>query len=255
VLLGLLGAIGTPIFVTIMDWGTTQVWPEPPGVLPFSGSWRIVVILTAAGLLVGLIHRFTYAEEVVFVGAIFKGRLDPGRVRGTLLASLVTLIGGFSLSPGVPCGILAGGLATWMSEWRKLGEEVQHSNVLSSIIRAFGRLFTTPFAFLIMPLELPHRQQLRYYGTVVIGGAAAVLGFALFCAISGDRSSDLLRFLDLPGFDLRVWHLGVAVLLGIAQGSRSPLQFMLLLSTIYAVSKTVHHTKHLGNRFDCERKN
>ena len=198
-----------------MNWGLALLWPEPPGVLPFSGSWRIPVILTAAGLLVGLIHHFIPAEEIMFAGAIVKGRLDPRPVPGGLLVSLVSLIGGFSLGPEVPSGMLAGGLATWISERRKLSEEVQRTNVLSSVMGAYGGLFTTPFAFLIMPLELPHRQRPRYYGTLVIGGAAAVLGFALFFALSGDRFSDLLRFLDLPEFDLRVWHLGVAVLLGI----------------------------------------
>ena len=104
-LLGLLGAIGTPIFVTIMDWGTALLWPEPPGVLPFSGSWRIVVILTVAGLLVGLIHRLTYSEEVVFVGAIVKGRLDPRRVRGTLLeANMSQTVG--SASSSVASGVI-----------------------------------------------------------------------------------------------------------------------------------------------------
>ena len=214
-LMGLLGAIGTLIFVTIMNWGTALLWPEPPGVLPFSGSWRIPVILTAAGLFVGLIYHFLPAEEIMFAGAIVKGRLDPRPVPGGLLAALISLVGGFSLGPEVPAGMLAGGLATWLSERRKLSEEVQRTNVLSSIMGAYGGLFTTPFAFLIMPLELPHRQRPRYYGTLVIGAAAAILGFAIFFALAGNRFSDLLRFLDLPEFDLRVWHLGMAVLLGI----------------------------------------
>ena len=123
----------------------------------------------------------------MFAGAIVKGRLDPRPVPGELLVSLVSLIGGFSLGPEVPSGMLAGGLATWISERRKLSEEVQRTNVLSGIMGAYGGLFTTPFAFLIMPVELPHRQRPRYYGTLVIGGAAAVLGFALFFALSGGQ--------------------------------------------------------------------
>jgi H+/Cl- antiporter ClcA len=215
-LVGVLGAIGTLIFVTIMNWGTALLWPaDPPSGELFSGSWQIVAIMTAAGLIVGLLHHFILAKEIMFAGAIVEGRLDPRPVPGGLLVSMVSLVGGFSLGPEVPCGMLAGGLATWLSKRRKLDEETERINVLSSIMGAYGGLFTTPFAFLLMPLELQHRQRPRYYGTLIIAGSAAILGFALFFALSGDRFSDLLGFLDLPDFDLKVWHLGIAVLLGI----------------------------------------
>jgi H+/Cl- antiporter ClcA len=62
---------------------------------------------------------------------------------------------------------------------------------------------------------LPHRQKLSYYGTLVVAGASAVLGFVLFFVVGGDRFSGLLRSLDLPEFALRPWHLGLAVILGL----------------------------------------
>jgi hypothetical protein len=43
------------------------------------------------------------------------------------------LIGGFSLGPVLPTGMLAGGLVTWISDKRKLSEEIRMSNVVSSI--------------------------------------------------------------------------------------------------------------------------
>jgi hypothetical protein len=72
--------------------------------------------------------------------------------------------------------MLAGGLATWLSEQRKLGSEIQRFNVLSGVMGAYGELFTSPFAALLMPLELAHQQTPSYYGTLTIAAIAGVLG-------------------------------------------------------------------------------
>jgi hypothetical protein len=90
-LAGLLSALGTLLFVVVMNLGISLVWPEVPGPEPFSGSMRILVIMTAAGLIVGLIHRFVEAEEVNVFGAIVKGRLDPRPVPGAILVALTSL--------------------------------------------------------------------------------------------------------------------------------------------------------------------
>ena len=122
----------------------------------FSGTWPIVVIMTVAGLIVGLLHHFTKAEEVNVFQAVQKGHLDPKPVPASLLVSLVSLIGGFSVGPEVPSGMMAGGLGTWLSEKRKMSDEFKESNVLSGVVSAYGGLFTSPFAFVLMRLELGH---------------------------------------------------------------------------------------------------
>jgi H+/Cl- antiporter ClcA len=119
-LVGLLSVLGTHLFVVVMNLGISLVWPEAPGPDPFSGSVRIPVIMT----IVGLIHHFVEAKEVNVFRAIVKGRLDPRPVPGAILVALTSLIGGFSLGPEVPTGMLAGGLATWLSERRKLATEI-----------------------------------------------------------------------------------------------------------------------------------
>jgi H+/Cl- antiporter ClcA len=214
-LVGGLGAIATLTFISVMNWGTSLLWHDHSSIYPFTGSWLTVVIMTTAGFLVGLIHHFTNAEIVPFAKAIVAGHLNPKVVPAALLVSIISLVGGFSLGPEVPCGMLAGGLASWVSERFKLGKDLERSNVLSSMMGSFGGLFTAPFAFLLLPLELPHRQKQSYYGTLLVAGASAVLGFVLFFAVAGDRFSGLLRYLDLPEFALRPWHLGLAVILGL----------------------------------------
>ncbi len=225
---GLLSALGALLFVVLMNLGISLVWPETPGPEPFSGSVRILVIMTVAGLIVGLIHHFVEAQEMDEFGAMVKGRLDPRPVPGALLVALTSLIGGFSLGPEVPTGLLGGGLATWLSERRKVAPEIQRSNILSGVMGAWGGLFTSPFAALLMPLELTHQQTPGYYGTLTIVATAAVLGFSIFYAVGGNAFATVLRILDLPAYSLRLWHLVLAVGLGVL-GAILGLIFGLLL--------------------------
>jgi H+/Cl- antiporter ClcA len=214
-LVGLLSALGTLFFVVLMNWGISLVWPQTPGPEPFSGSVRILVIMTVSGLVVGLIHRFLRAEMMDEFGAMVKGRLEYGPVPSTLLVALVSLIGGFSVGPEVPTGLLGGGLGSWLSARRKLGADLERSNVYSGILGAWGGLFTSPFATVLMPLELAHSQTPAYYGMLIVAAAAAVIGFSVFYAASGNTFASLLRILDLPEYSLRLWHLVLAVPLGV----------------------------------------
>jgi H+/Cl- antiporter ClcA len=212
---GLLSGVGAFIFIGLMNLGIGLVWPNPPSWEPFSGSWTIVVIMTLAGFLVGLIHHFTSAAELDVFEAVNKGRLDPRPVPASLLASLISLIGGFSLGPEVPTGMLASGFGTWLSDRRKMDEETTRSNVLSSVSAAYAGLFSSPFAILVMLLESAHMQTAAYYGTLLIAGLAAAVGFSLFYWIGGDTFSSLLGLVQPPEYSLRVWDIGLGVIFGI----------------------------------------
>ncbi len=215
VLVGLLSAVGAFIFLALMDRGIALVWPDPPSWEPFSGSWTIVVIMTVAGLVVGLLHHFTDAAQLDVFQAVDDGRLDPKPVPASLLTSLVSLIGGFSLGPEVPSGMLAAGLGTWLSELRQLDESTSRSNVLGGVAGAYAGLFSSPFALLMMILESTHMQTIMYYGTLFIVGLAAAVGFSLFFWLGGNMFSPLLGLVQPQDYDLRVWHIGVGILFGI----------------------------------------
>jgi H+/Cl- antiporter ClcA len=181
----------------------------------FSGTWPILVIMTAGGLIVGVIHHLTDAEEVNVFQAVQDGYLDPKPVPAALLVSLVSLASGFSVGPEVPSGMWAGGFATWLSDRREMTDELRESNVLSGVVSAYGGLFTSPFAFVLMRLELAHKQTPIYFRTIVVATVAATIGFAFFFAVAGEEYAELLRLLDLPSFSLEIWHLGVAVVLSV----------------------------------------
>ncbi len=180
-------AIGAFIFIGLMNLGKNLIWPDLTNWQPFSGSWQMVAIMTVAGFLVGLIHRFTAAAELDVFAALDEGAMDPKPVPASLLASLVSLIGGFSLGPEVPTGMLAAGLGTWVSKRRKMDARETRTNVLSSVSAAYAGLFSSPFAMLLILLESTHLQSIAYYGTLLIAGLAAVIGFGLFYGLGGRR--------------------------------------------------------------------
>jgi H+/Cl- antiporter ClcA len=214
--LGLISAIGALIFIILMNLGQSIFKTNlTVNLTPFSGPWWIVGVMTLAGLLVGIIHRFTPAKEMNAFDAIDEGYLDPKPVPSSLLASLISLISGFSLGPEVPTGFLAAGLGSWISKRRKMDSETTQTNLLSSVSGAYAGLFSSPFAMLLILLESDHKQTVTYYGTLLIAGLAAVIGFALFYTFNDLNYSSLLGILSPPIYDLRIWHLAVSVLLGI----------------------------------------
>jgi H+/Cl- antiporter ClcA len=214
-LFGLLGGLGALVFVTIVERGLRLLWPTAYGWQPFSGSWIIVAMLTGGGLVVGVLHHLLLAKQADPFDAIVEGRLDPRSLSASMLVAVVSLLSGSSLGPEVPTGMLGGGLSTWISERLKLPEALQRTNVAAGVAGAYGGLFTAPVAILAMGLELAHGQTAAYFGILLIDLLAALVGFAIFFAIGGYEFSPILRLLELPGFDLRVWHLGVAIPLGL----------------------------------------
>jgi H+/Cl- antiporter ClcA len=207
--------MGAFIFIALMNLGQSLIWPDLTDWTPFSGPWVMVVIMTLIGFLVGLIHHFTSASELDVFAALKEGYMEPKPVPASLLASLVTLIGGFSLGPEVPTGMLAAGLGTRISNWRKMDAEETRTNVISGISAAYAGLFSSPFVVLMMLLESAHVQSVAYYGTLLMSGLAAGVGFGLFYVLGGDTFSSLLGLLSPPAYDLRLWHLGVGIVLGI----------------------------------------
>ncbi len=63
--LGLIGAVSALIFVTIVTVGQSIFLPHIAlDWKPFTGQYWIVIVMTIFGLLVGLIHRYTSAQQM-----------------------------------------------------------------------------------------------------------------------------------------------------------------------------------------------
>ena len=214
--LGLLSAIGAFIFILIVNMGQNIFLPHlASNWTPLSGSWWVLIVMTLAGFVVGIIHRYTSAQQLDTFEAVDKGYIDSKPVPASLLTSIISLSSGFSLGPEVPTGFLAAGLASWVSKKRKMDRDITRTNVLSSVSGAYSGLFSSPFAIIIMLLEIKHKQSVIYYGTLLIAGIAAVIGFSIFYLFNGFNFASLLGILSPPAYDLRIWHLGLSILLGV----------------------------------------
>lgn len=238
-LMGIIGAVAAFVYIVIVHGIEHLLWRGEMPITPFSGPFRIVIITTVAGLVVGIIHKMMPTEEVDVFGAIPKGDMDLTHAVGAILASIVSLVGGFALGPEAPTGILAGGVGVWISKKQRLPKEMVRTNLFSSIAGAFAGLFTAPFAVILMGLELKHRQSPYYYGTLMIIALASVLGFAVFYTAGGNRFSAVLRLLELPPYKLEQWHLLVAIGLGIFAVVFSFL-FAFLMKTFHQLMAPLH---------------
>ena len=246
VFIGMLTALSVLFFNYLMNLGLKLLWPGQPAIEPFSGSWQIVLILTAAGFIVGLIYHFMEAKEVGVVEILTQDRVDIRPIPGGLLVSLVSLIGGFSVGPEVPSAMIGAWLAAKISDARKLSDEIRKSNMISSLTAAYGGLFTSPFGAILIPIEVPHVQSIAFVGTMIIATAASVVGFALFYFTGGNEFAGLLRILDLPMYDLQIWHLLVAVVLGLL-GAGLAVIFVLSMGTLKQLVVPLNHRPILRN--------
>jgi H+/Cl- antiporter ClcA len=145
--------------------------------------------------------------------AIVTGRLDPRPVPGGLVVALTTLVGGFSLGPEVPTGMLAGGAASAVGDRRGWDGTTRKVTLGSSVAAAYGGLFTSPFVSVMLLLELAQTRYVVSLAFLVIQTAAALLGFAVFFAVGG--FSSLLASLSLPDYQLELWHFAAAAVIAI----------------------------------------
>ncbi len=222
--LAFISAIGALIFVGLVALGTDLVWGDgATSIELFSGSIIILGIMTAAGFVVGIIHRLIpdAAPVDVFRG-LAEGEIDTKPVPGGVLVSFVSLIGGFSLGPEVPTGMLAGGLASEIAKRRDWDETTRKLTFGSAMAGAYGGLFTSPFVAIMLILELVPLRRIEYVSLLGIQVVGALTGFAVFFAVGG--YAGLLRELSLPDYNLELWHFAVAGgigALGAAVGSIS----------------------------------
>ena len=75
---------------------------------------------------------------------------------------------------------MGGGLGTWVSERRKLSEDIRVTNTLSGMSAAYGGLLSSPILASILTVELARPQAMRLGQTLVGGLIASSVAFALY---------------------------------------------------------------------------
>ena len=237
---GVVLAVASLAFLGLVKGGT-NLWftlPKNPGWLDGSLWW--VAVTAAAGVLVGVLRR-VLRLPVKMPGTVQElqdQRVEPSTVLKAVVVSLVSLAGGASLGPEDALGKLGGGLGTWVSEQRKLSEQMRATNTLTGMSAAYGGLLSTPVLATILVLELARPKATRFMDTLVGGLLASSVAFAVYFPIAG---STFVGIYALPSFKFEDWQLLAAVPLGFVAAA-------LALITTVAIAVATRLAARLPNR-------
>lgn len=213
-LFGVVLAFAALAFLALVKAGT-NLWftlPQTPGWMDGHLWW--VVVTAAAGVLVGVLRR-VFRLPTKMAGTVQElkdQRVEPSTVLKAVAVSVVSLAGGASLGPEEALGLLGGGLGTWLSERRKLAEDIRATNTLSGMSAAYGGMLSAPILATILVLELARPKALRFSHTLMAGLLSSTVAFAVYFPIAG---STFLGIYALPSFKFEDWQLLAAVPLGL----------------------------------------
>jgi H+/Cl- antiporter ClcA len=213
-LFGVVLAFAALAFLGLVKGGT-KLWftlPKNPGWLDGSLWW--VAVTTGAGVLVGVLRRVFRlpAKLPGTVKELEDQRVEPSTVLQAVAVSVVSLAGGASLGPEDALGKIGGGLGTWVSERKKLSDDVRATNTLTGMSGAYGGMLSSPLLATILVLELARPKAARFAQTLVGALLASSVAFAVYFPIAG---STFLGIYTLPSFKYEDWQLLAAVPLGL----------------------------------------
>jgi H+/Cl- antiporter ClcA len=240
VLFGIVLAFVALAFLGLVKGGT-NLWftlPKNPGW--WDGSLWWVGVTAGAGVLVGVL-RHVFRLPVKMAGTVQElqdQRVEPSTVLKAVAVSLVSLAGGASLGPEEALGLLGGGLGTWVSERRKLAEEMRATNTLSGMSGAYGGMLSSPLLGTILVLEIARPKAVRFMDVLVACLLSSTAAFAVYFPIAG---STFVGIYTLPSFKYADWQLLAAVPLGLVAGA-------LALITAVAIGLFSKLAARLGNR-------
>ncbi len=237
---GVVLAFAALAFLALVKGGT-KLWftlPKNPGW--FDGSLWWVAVTAGAGVLVGVLRRFLRVPLKLpgTVEELKAQRVEPSNVPGAVAVSLVSLAGGASLGPEAALGMMGGGLGTWVSERRKVSEEIRATNTLSGMSGAYGGLLSSPLLATILVLEIARVKAARAADTLVACLLSSSVAFAVYFPIAG---STFVGIYALPSYKYKDWQLLAAIPLGLVAGA-------LALITVVAIGLMTKLTAGFAKR-------
>ncbi len=213
VIIGAFAGIAAFFFTQLVRIGTELIWPEDVDYGWLGGELWWLAIVGVAGLIVGVLRVVLHIPDDLrgSLGIIQEGAVDRSMALQAIGISIVSLVGGASLGPfdgGVRSGALVG---DWFATIRGLPDRERRVDAVSGINGSLGGLLTAPVLAALFVTELRWPERRNLYRALLPGLAASIFGFVVSFAIIGDT---FLGVFALPGYEVRLWHFGLAVLLG-----------------------------------------
>jgi H+/Cl- antiporter ClcA len=150
---------------------------------------NLVIVMTIAGLVIGLVIHFlgNPGEMAVIVNNIHfqGGRLDTRKNPSMILASLVSIAAGGSAGPEAPLVQVTGSFGTWAADRLKLQGEDVRSLSLAGMAAGFTALFGAPLGGAMFALEILHHQHvLEYYEAFMPAIVSSCASYIVFTTIT-----------------------------------------------------------------------
>jgi CIC family chloride channel protein len=201
-------AVSAVQFLSIGEWGE-RVYVQI-SLLPW---WRILLMTTAGGLLVGLLVRFIMPSQrpegvadVIAASALRNGRMTLRAGLGAATVSAISLGTGASTGREGPVVHLGASLSAFIAEKLHLGRALSRTILGCGVATAVAASFNAPIAGVFFALEvvLGH-YALSAFAPVVI---AAVTGTVLSRVYFGDfpafivPTGEINSFFEFPAFAL-----------------------------------------------------
>jgi H+/Cl- antiporter ClcA len=144
-----------------------------------------LVLLTGAGVLIGLLIKFFGQRGGLGVAQreyAQTGRLNPRNLPSILLQAFISLWSGAAVGPEGPLVFLTGGVGSFISDRLRLQKDDVQVLVYSSIAGAFGGFFGSPIVGAVGAIEYMFIKELDLYRHLIPGLLAAAVGYGVYFA-------------------------------------------------------------------------
>jgi len=210
--LGIFGAFFSLVFLAIIGRGGH--WYKVSDESWWGGHWWWVAVTAAAGVVVGLVRKWTKLpmQTPGLADDLKAEAVDTNLVPGIVAVSAVSLIGGASLGPEKALGNGGGWAAAWIARKGKLDKEDKQVSTLAGFGGAYGGLFSSVVIVVMFILELSRPGSKRYGKALPATIIAASASFAIYYTIAG---SVFLGVYAVPPFRYHDWELAAGIGFGL----------------------------------------
>jgi H+/Cl- antiporter ClcA len=235
VVLGLVSALVTFAFMSLVVVGTGAIWDQAAEALGLDTRLFTVLICAIGGLLVGLLvklfgdHNAIFAELMQEFGK--TGRFNYRHSPGIIVTAFVSLIAGGSLGPEAPLADACGGIGTLMADKLKLDEQQTRTLGFSGVSGMLASFITEPVGGAILGLESAQSGtsgKQTYFWILFPSLLASAVATVVLVMLSGQFFATLYQF---PDYSPHLRDLLYAAPLGLVGGVVG-LLFMLALQRL-----------------------
>lgn len=216
VLVGLLGAVAGALYLAVLAGLQFLLWPE------HHTPAASLVILTAVGLVIGLVTRYVGNPgdvELLVNNIHVIGR--PERPRSLLSLVPVSLLGiaaGGAAGPEAPLVQTTGTLGSEVGRWNGRSADDVRVLAITGMAAGFTVLFGTPLGAAIFALEILHRRGMQYYEALLPAIIGSLSGYAVSVLLGSVGLQPIFHFspvlAGLERSDL-LWAVGAGIVGGV----------------------------------------